>query len=636
VGLDVASEPATTESTTRSKLSAAVTLTALGVVFGDIGTSPLYTLKTCFTTSGTQPSGENVLGIVSALVWTLILVVCVKYASFVMAVDYRGEGGILALLARLMPVEKKSVYVPLTALTVVGIVGAAALFGDGAITPAISVLSALEGLGVVTPAAVTLEVPLTIVILIGLFVIQSRGTERIGVIFGPVMGAWFAAIAVAGAVAIAKMPAILAALDPRHAIAFVTTHGLGGFLVFGATILCVTGAEALYADMSHFGRKPILIGWYAVVFPALVFNYLGQGAVVLTDPHALDNAFYALTPGWTAWPMIALATAATVIASQALITGAYTLAEQAIALDIVPRMRVIHTSNRYPGQVFVPAVNVLLALGCIALVAAFRTSDALAAAYGLAVSLTMLATSILFFAVVRRVLKWNAVLAWGLLAFFVTLDGSFVLAGLAKIPAGGWIPLTVAAGLTFLATTWYDGHRRLVRNLASYGIKVDDFLAEVRAEKATRVDGTAVYLTANPNDVPFILHHHYGHVQALHDRIVLMTLIPVSEPYVDEATRVNVERITENFIRVRARFGFMEAPELRPIIASCGAAGLKIDDEATSFVTAAPQVVRASGRGMFGARRWLFGVMLALSRSLPKDLAIPANRLVQLGVEVEM
>lgn len=621
----------------RQRLSGPIALAALGVVFGDIGTSPLYTLKTCFTTAHVEATPENVLGITSALIWTLMLVVCVKYVTFVMQVDYNGEGGIFALLARITPPPKSGVYPPLGFLTVVAIIGGAALFGDGLITPAISVLSAVEGLSVVSKDAVTWEVPITIGILVGLFIIQWRGTEKVGIIFGPVMALWFLAIGVAGVIGLAGHPQILHAINPVHALRFLTHHGIFGFLVLGATILCVTGAEALYADMSHFGRGPITLAWYAIVFPALVLNYLGQGGMVIANPHALDNAFYALTPGWTLIPMIVLATAATVIASQALISGAFTLVEQGIALNLVPRMNVVHTSNRYPGQVYVPSINVLLAIGCVALVVIFRTSDALASAYGLAVALTMLATSILFHAVVVRVLKWNIALANTVFVGFLLMDCSFVLAGLGKIPVGGWLPLAIAAVLTFVATTWYDGRRRMLKAFASFAIPVDEFLRDVKLSDSGTIDGTAVFLTANPNDIPYILKHHWLRVQSLHQRIVLLTIVPDPDPYVDEKERVKLEKIAPHLLRVTASFGFMELPELKPIVESCAAFGLHIDDDNTTFVVAAPQILRRTdGRQMWPARRWLFTVMQKLSGTLAHDLCIPGDRLIELGVDVSV
>jgi len=622
--------------TPKHRLSGTVALAALGVVFGDIGTSPLYTLKTCFTSAQVQPTTDNVLGIVSVLLWTLILVVCVKYVTFVMHVDYRGEGGIFALLARLLPEPNKGVFAPLSLLAIVGVVGGSTLFGDGLITPAISVLSAVEGLSGLTPAAKTWEVPITVAVLVGLFVIQKRGTEKVGIVFGPIMALWFLAIAVAGGVALASHLQILWALNPGHATWFLTHHQLLGFLVLGGTVLAVTGVEALYADMSHFGRVPITFSWYAIVFPALLLNYLGQGGLVLANPKALDNAFYALTPGWMLVPMILLATAATVIASQALISGAFTLVEQGIALNLVPRMRVIHTADRYPGQVYVPAVNVLLGIGCIALVLAFKSSDALASAYGLAVSLTMAATTILYATVLRRVLNWSLAVSSAIFAAFICLDGSLVLAGLAKIPTGGWLPLAIALVLTALATTWHEGRRRVLTSLGRLGIPVDQFLAELAKKKTAAIEGTAVFLTGNPTDIPFTLKNHWIQSQALNERIVLLTLAAASEPYVEDTERILVQRLSDNLVRVQARFGFMELPTLDAIVTLCSAQGLELDNEKASFVVARPQIVACEKPAMYATRRWLFDVMQKLAGTLPNDLGIPPDRLVELGVEVRL
>ena len=622
------------EHSVPKKISSAIAIAALGVVFGDIGTSPLYTLRTCFTTAHVRPTPENVFGILSALIWTLILVVCVKYVTFVMQVDYKGEGGIFALLARLMPKAKKGVPAPLNFLTIVAIVGGAALIGDGLITPAISVLSAVEGLSVATPAATTLEVPITIAILIGLFVVQSRGTEKVGFFFGPIMALWFFLIALVGLVGIVHHPVVLRALNPFDALHFLTHHGIFGFLVLGATILCVTGAEALYADMSHFGRRPIIFAWYAIVFPALILNYLGQGALVLENPKTLENAFYALAPGWTVVPMIVLATAATVIASQALISGAFTIVEQGIALNLAPRMHVVHTSNRYPGQVFVPAINIALAIGCVALVLIFRTSDALASAYGLAVSITMAATTILYHAVITRVLDWNRYAAGLVFVLLLIMDGSFVLAGLAKIPVGGWLPLAIAVVLTIIAMTWYDGRRRLASALSALATPVDEFVRIFERDDIASVDTTAVFLTSSPEDIPYILGRHWLQKQALHQRIVLLTIVAASTPYVEEYKRVKIEEIAKNLVRVRAAFGFMELPMLDPIVDSCTVVGLNIDNDDTSFVVAAPRITVRKGRHMPGPQRWLFEVMLKLSGTLAKDMSIPSDQLVLLGVDV--
>lgn len=618
----------------RKRLSGGLAIAALGVVFGDIGTSPLYTLQACFSTAHVQASPENVVGIISALVWTLVLVVCVKYVALVMRVDHNGEGGILALLARLVSPDRNGVFPPLTFLTVVGIVGAAALLGDGIITPAISVLSAVEGVGEISTAAAPYEVAITAVVLLSLFVVQARGTQSIGIVFGPVMALWFVAIGVAGAHALAARREILAAIDPRHAVWFISHHGVFGFLLFGATILCVTGAEALYADMSHFGRRAITVTWYGVVFPALVLNYLGQGAVLLASPARMNSAFYALSPSWTLIPMVVLATAATVIASQALISGAFTIVEQAIALELCPRMRVVHTSNRYPGQVYVPAVNVMLGIGAIALVMLFRSSAALAAAFGLSVSLTMAATSVLFYAVVRRVLHWNVLLARTAFTFMILLDGSFVIAGLHKILEGAWIPLAIAVFASAVSTIWHTGRRRVLTRLAADAMPVDQFLSQLDRSELPVLDGTLVFFTNNPTDVPYILHHRWARGQSLHERIVLLTVELRTDPYVEAAERVVLTRLGERLTRVEARFGFMELPSLEPILDACEAKGLHIGDASTSYVIALPRIVPGSMDWLSRARRWGFATMNKLVGPLPESLQIAPDQLVELGIGV--
>ncbi len=438
---------------------------ALGVVFGDIGTSPLYTIKACFKTANAVPTAENACGIASLLLWSLFFVVCIKYVTVLMRIDHDGEGGILALLARADPPKIFGVPMHPHWLLWVAVIGGAMIIGDGMITPAISVLSAVEGLRVATPAAETFIIPICVGILLGLFAIQWRGTQNVGFMFGPIMTVWFAAIAVSGLRAIAGHPAILSALNPLRAIWFVTHHGIFGFLIFGAIILGMTGAEALYADMSHFGRIPITIAWYVFVFPALILNYVGQAAVVAADPKAIESPFYALAYGWALLPMVGLATAATIIASQSLISGAFTLTEQAIALNLCPNMTVLHTSKDQRGQVYVPMVNTLLAIVCILLVVTFRTSERLAAMYGLAVAATMLATDIMFYVVATRTLRWRPAAAVPLAVAFGLLDATFVLAGLPKFIDGAWVPVLIAAAISLLAVTWLTGRRAVAFEL---------------------------------------------------------------------------------------------------------------------------------------------------------------------------
>jgi KUP system potassium uptake protein len=605
---------------------------ALGVVFGDIGTSPLYTLQTCFTTAQAKPTLENALGIVSVLVWTLVMVVCVKYVTVLMRIDHDGEGGILALLARAEPPQILGVTMSANWLVWVVVIGGAMIIGDGMITPAISVISAVEGLSVATTSAQPLIVPLSVGILLGLFAIQFRGTQKVGAIFGPAMILWFAAIGMAGLVAIVKHPGILAALNPAYAVGFITHHGVFGFLIFGAVILGMTGAEALYADMSHFGRIPITIAWYAFVLPALVLNYVGQGAIIAADPKSLANPFYALAPGWSLLPMVALATAATVIASQSLISGAFTLTEQAIALNLFPRVRVIHTSEDERGQVYVPLVNAMLAIVCILLVVTFQSSARLAAMFGLAVSATMLATDIVFFVVATRVLRWNPALVIPFATAFAVLDATFFLAGLPKLIDGAWVPLIVAAIISIMATTWLTGRRAVARSLAAGQKSIDAFLKEY-GNVTQAPNGTIVFLTGDPTGVPFVENHRWLGPLLAEEQLVLLTVATVPVPYVTGHDRVTIERVTSRFVRVRAKFGYMERPTLAPILQQCEQERLDIDKETTSVVYANPVIVPEAHGGLPRWQRGLFLWLQRNSRNLATELEIPANRRVELSVE---
>jgi KUP system potassium uptake protein len=621
--------PAAGQATRRSLMVA-----ALGVVFGDIGTSPLYTLKTCFSTAHVPATLANVLGIVSLLIWTLLFVVCVKYVGTLLRVDHQGEGGILALLALASP--KKALIIPVKAgwLTLVVVAGASMLVGDGIITPAISVLSAVEGVGVATKAAQPFVVPLSVAILVALFAIQSRGTERVGRLFGPAMLVWFLTIAATGVAAIVRVPSVLAALNPLYAASFVVHHGVFGFLVFGAIVLAVTGVEALYADLSHFGRKPIAQAWYFLVFPALILNYLGQGAALATSPRAFASPFYALTPGWLLIPMVVLATFATVIASQALISGAFTLAEQAINLNLWPRVTVRHTSHRQQGQVYVPVVNATLAIACVVIVVAFGSSDRLAAAYGLAVSTTMLATSITFYAVVTRVLHWHHRTVIPLVAAFLLVDGTFFAASLPKIADGAWIPLAISALIAATALTWLEGRRCVGKSLLELQMPLERYLSEARPT-AGEPQGTLVFLTGNPNGIPFIgFKHTWLRARANEQRVVLLTLNRDPRPTLPEAERVAVERVSPRFSIVTANFGFMERPEIAAVLRACAVTGLQIDSDETSFFYADPKIVRANENPMWEPQRRFFEILARNARPLPDDLGIRPERRVELGVEV--
>lgn len=620
----------------RSAFRTGITLAALGVVFGDIGTSPLYTLKTCLDIAHAKPTAENLVGILSLLIWALVIVVCVKYVTVVMRVDHDGEGGILALLSLLLPRPEHGVPPRPPWYLVVVVIGAAMLFGDGVITPAISVISAVEGIGVATSALQPWIVPVSVGLIVLLFAIQARGTEKVGGLFGPVMVLWFVSIGVAGALALREAPEILAAFDPRHALWFATHHGNDGFLVLGGVVLCVTGVEALYADLSHFGRKPITIAWYGIVLPATLLSYLGQGAHVLTNVKAIDNTFYAISSGWALWPMVVLATLATIIASQALISGAFTLTEQAIALNLCPRMEVLHTSNRYPGQVYVPAISAILGVACVILVLLFQSSDRLAAAYGLAVSFTMLATSIAFYLVVSRKRHWHPAASATALAGFVAIDGAFVAAGLHKFVEGGYVPVAISAVITLLALTWLAGRRRVGLSLAEQQESIEEFLRDAASAPGGEMHGTMVFLTGDPSGVPFLGKHRWLRVRAQYERVVLLTLIRAPGPYAEDEGRVSIEVVSDRLIRVFARFGFMEQPKIAPVIAACAAQGLDLEDPKTSFFYADPKIVAAERGGMPSFLREAFEFMVHVARPLTDDLEIPAERRVELGLEVRI
>ena len=610
---------------------AALTLAALGVVFGDIGTSPLYTIQTCFTTANAIPTMDNVLGIVSLLIWALIVIVCIKYVTMLMRIDNDGDGGILALLALAAPPKLLGNGRRTSPIVIIVVIGAAMLIGDGMITPAISVISAVEGLNVATSAAQPYIVPISAAVLLVLFLVQARGTENVGKLFGPIMVLWFIATGVAGAFGIAEHPQVIAALNPLYGLYFATHHGVYGFLIFGAVILCLTGAEALYADMSHFGRIPVTWAWYGVVFPSLILNYLGQGAHLINNNLDLVSPYFALTKGWALLPMVALATAATVIASQSLISGAFTLAEQAISLNLSPRFRVLHTSHTQRGQVFVPFINAMLAIGCLLLVFTFKSSANLAAAYGLAVACTMLATSIVFYVVVRRVFHWRRRFALPVVGFFVCIDSLFVTSGLPKFVEGAWVPLVISGVIALVSLTWLGGRRALAHSMASDLLPVEEFLKHYPRPQKSK--GTMVMLTRDPGGVPFVKHHPWITTLMAEQSIVLLTLQPVGRPYVEENQRVRIEMRAPTFAIVQAEFGYMERPRIRPVLQACAAADLRLSGHDTVFYYGVPAIVP----NPHGMRRWqrsLFAWLQLVSRPLTFDLQIPPDRTVGLGVEV--
>ena len=617
---------------------AGLTLAALGVVYGDIGTSPLYALRECFDSEhGVHPTPGNVLGVLSLLLWSLILIVTVMYLVFVLRADNKGEGGILALMALAFPERRPGASrTRLVAVMLgLGIFGAALLYGDGMITPAVSVLGAVEGLDVATPKLARYIVPFSAAILIGLFACQRAGTGTVGKIFGPIMVVWFLEIAVLGVGGIIQEPRVLGALNPMHAVRFFAENGWLGFVVLGSVFLVVTGGEALYADMGHFGKTPIRIAWFALVLPSLVLNYLGQGALLIDHPEAAVNPFYKLAPTWALYPLVGLATAAAVIASQALISGAFSLTMQAVQLGYLPRIAIEHTSEHERGQIYIPKVNWALMVACVALVIGFQTSSALAAAYGIAVTLTMLVTTLLFHFVARRLWGWNfwqASIVSGI-AFLIEL--AFFGANALKILHGGWFPLAVGAVLFTLMTTWKTGRQLLWKRVRESALPADQFLSSLDRREPPRVKGTAVYLAGNSEGTPIALLHNLKLNHVLHERVVFLTMIVEESPRVADTERLVVEELRHGFWRVKARYGFMEEPDVPAVLRRCGEQGLHFKEMETAFILSR-ETILTRARGIHGWRRHLFAVMARNAQSATAFFRLPANRVVELGMQVEI
>ncbi len=608
----------------------ALGLAALGVVFGDIGTSPLYTLKTVFALTGGHPSPDVVLGVLSLVIWTLTAVTTVKYVSVAMSVDNDGEGGILALMA-LLGVKRARRPV----IVAVGLFGAALIYGDGAITPAISVLSALEGLTIATPAVEPYIVPAAVLILVTLFAVQRQGSSRIGRAFGPIMGVWFASLAVLGIWGIFQHPAVLAALDPRHALRYLFSGDAGAFLVLGGVFLCVTGAEALYADMGQFGARPIRSAWFIVVFPSLLLNYAGQAALVLAGAPTSDNIFYQLCPSALLLPMVALATIATIIASQSIITGAFSMTRQAIQLGWLPRLQIRHTSAEGYGQIYVAAVNWLLMIVTVGLTIGFRKSDNLASAYGIAVSATMLMTSVLLFLAMREIWRWNLLAAATLAAAFLVMDTAFLLANLTKIEEGGYVPLTLAAAVYFVMLVWHTGAAAVDARLHAAAMPIRQFIRKVEEDRIARVPGTAVFLTRTQRGAPPVMVWHVKHNRALHKQVLVLTVRTQSIPRIRHADRLAVEEVAPNFWRASADYGFMERPDIPALLKLASQRGCKIDlEDATYYLGHETVVPREDRRAQ---PRWLealFAFMQRNSAHATDYLRLPSDRVVEIGRQV--
>jgi KUP system potassium uptake protein len=617
--------------------SAALTLLALGVVYGDIGTSPLYAVKETFNPEhGIPLTPANITGGLSTIFWVLMLVVSLKYVTLVLRANNRGEGGIMALLA-LATESIRNRPQWSTPLLAIGVFGASLFYGDAVLTPAISVLSAVEGLEVGTGAFKPYVVPIAAGILVSLFLIQKRGTGFVGLLFGPVCVLWFFAIGACGIWNIVKHPAILQALDPLHALGFVTSHGFASFVVLGSVLLAITGAEALYADMGHFGKRAIRIAWFGLVAPALVLNYFGQGALLIADPKALENPFYLAFPSWALYPMVALATAATVIASQATISGAYSMTQQAIQLGYLPRMNVQHTSARIIGQIYVPAVNWILLVAVAAAVVGFGSSTRLASAYGVAVMGTMLVTTFLTFFVIRfgwGYPLWLCVLATG---FLMAIDATLFSAALLKIHDGGWFPLALGAVVFVVMMTWRRGRQILFERLRAAAIPIEPFLKSLFLAPPQRVAGTAVFLTAQADATPNALLHSLKHYKVLHERVVFLTVEYRDVPWVSFEERVVCERLGHDCWRVRVRYGFMNRPDVTRALELCGALGLELEPMDTSFFLSREKIVPVAGNeGMALWRERLFAAMARNAGSVTDYFNIPTNRVVELGTRVEI
>jgi KUP system potassium uptake protein len=622
--------------TPRGRYLIVLSLAALGVVYGDIGTSPLYALRECFHgPHSIVPTPANILGVLSLIFWSLIIVISVKYLAFVLHADNHGEGGILSLTALATPI-KPSGKSERWILIAMGIFGASLLCGEGIITPAISILSAMEGLTVATPLLNPYIVPITIAIIVALFLFQARGTAGIGRVFGPVTLVWFAVLAILGLLQIARYPEVLAAVNPVHAVDFFLRNGWHGFLILGAVCLVITGGEALYADMGHFGMKPIRLAWFTLVLPALLLNYFGQGALLLENPGAVENPFYRLVPSWGLYPMIALATAAAVIASQAVITGAFSLAMQAVQLGFIPRLKITHTSTREFGQIYIPGINWALMFGCIGVVIGFRTSSSLAAAYGIAVTSTMVITTILFYVVAQEGWGWSRLTA-GLLALsFLVIDLSFFGANIIKVAHGGWFPLLLASMIFTVMMTWKRGRKILSERIQSDSQPLEDFLLEIERRPPTRVPGTAIFMNGNATRTPPALIHNLEHNKVLHERVLFLTVKTRLIPYVNDDERVEIESIGSGFYRLRVFYGYMEDPEIPRVLENIKAPGFTFDPQDTTYFLGRETIMASKRPGMPIWREKIFALISRNATSATAYFCLPPDRVVELGSQVEI
>ena len=616
---------------------ATLALAALGVVYGDIGTSPLYALRESFYgTHGIAVTPGNVLGVLSLVFWSLIIVVTIKYHIVIIRADNKGEGGVLALMALVNGTRLARGLSPRRVMIVLGIFGSALLYADGALTPAISVLSAVEGLEIATPALASLVIPVTLVILVGLFLLQSRGTARIGAVFGPVMLVWFATLGALGLHEIVLQPGVLAAASPYYAVQFFAENLGRGFVVLGAVFLVVTGGEALYADLGHFGHRAIQMAWFGIALPCLLLNYFGQGALLLRDPTAAVNPFYLLAPSWALYPLIALATAATIIASQAVISGAFSLTRQAVQLGYSPRLGIEHTSSREIGQIYVPAVNWGLMILTCALVFWFRTSSNIAGAYGVALSTLMLITTLMFYVMSREVWGWSFARAALVSGLFLWVDILFFAANMLKIRSGGWVPLVIAAVIFLLMTTWKRGREILAKRMLEKTVPLKMLLADLAAEPPIRVPGTAVFMYGTADHTPPALVHNLAHNKVLHEKVVFLTVVTEDVPHVDPGERVTIKHIGKGFHTVVARYGFMDDPDIDDVLGACQTQSLDIRMEGTTFFLGRETLIASDRPGMPEWREQLFAFMSRNALRATAFFKIPANQVFEVGTQVEL
>lgn len=614
-----------------------LTLGALGVVYGDIGTSPLYSVKECFHGIHAIPvTHENVMGVLSLVFWSLTVVVCVKYVGFILRADNKGEGGIYALLA-LIPMKKAKNSGGLnTGIILAGIFGAALLYGDGVITPAISVLSAVEGLEVATSAATPVVIPLTCIVLLLLFSVQRYGTARVGKFFGPVLLLWFAVIGVLGFNEFLGHPEILKAANPVYAINFFHLNRLHGMVVLGSVVLCITGGEALYADLGHFGSRPIRFSWLAVAFPALMLNYFGQGALLLSNPDLASNPFYGLVPRPILYPMVGLSTVATVIASQAMISGVFSLTQQAVQLGFLPRIRIVHTSSETRGQIFIPQINWTLMVACLGLVLAFGNSSRLAGAYGLAVTATMAITSVLYFFLLVRGWRWSLWKAVPLVAVFLAFDLAFFGANLLKVLDGGWFTVAIALCVTIAMVTWRDGRASLARRMLQTRLAIEMFVKDVAERHPYRVPGNAVFMTVSADITPLALLHFYKHAHVLHERVILLSIRSGDEPTVANKDRLKIDELGSGFYRIVASYGFMERPDVMRILRLASRQGLMVEPATTTYFLGRETLLTNGPSPMMHWRKSLFATMSRNAQSAMGYFGIPVDRVVELGIQVAL